>query len=155
MVTEPLVMETLKERLRAFKDALSANNITFDDSRIIIDDGLQLEKAKHGYEVMAKILKKNKPGAVFAPSDSIVFGAMNAAIEKGFKIPEDVSFMGNGNSTFAQFSNPPLTTIKQNKKKMGTRYTDKFFHDTFMYEGTMPFTLFEEVFNHKLSGFTP
>ena len=45
---------------------------------------------------------------------------MNAAVEKGFKIPDDISFMGNGNSTFAQFSNPPLTTIKQNKKKMGT-----------------------------------
>jgi DNA-binding LacI/PurR family transcriptional regulator len=119
-ITEPLVMETLKERLRAFKDALSANNIAFADRRIIIDDGLQLEKAKHGYEIMTRILKKNKPGAVFAPSDSIVFGAMNAAIERGFKIPEDISFMGNGNSTFAQFSNPPLTTIKQNKKKMGT-----------------------------------
>jgi DNA-binding LacI/PurR family transcriptional regulator len=119
-ITEPLVMETLKERLRAFKDALSANNIVIDDRKIIIDDGLQLEKARHGYEIMSEILKNNKPGAVFAPSDSIVFGAMNAAVEKGLRIPDDISFMGNGNSTFAQFSNPPLTTIKQNKKKMGT-----------------------------------
>jgi DNA-binding LacI/PurR family transcriptional regulator len=119
-ITEPLVMETLKERLRAFKDALSANNIAYDASRIIIDDGLQLDKAKHGYEIMKKILKKNKPGSVFAPSDSIIFGAMSAAVERGFNIPKDISFMGNGNSTFAQFSNPPLTTIKQNKKKMGT-----------------------------------
>lgn len=37
------------------------------------------------------------------------------------------------------------------KKKMGTRYNDRFFHDTLMYEGTMPLNLFEEVFNHKLS----
>jgi DNA-binding LacI/PurR family transcriptional regulator len=73
---------------------------------------------------MSKILEKNKPGAVFAPSDSIVFGAMNAAIERGFRIPDDISFMGNGNSTFAQFSNPPLTTIKQNKKEMGTTAMD-------------------------------
>jgi len=36
------------------------------------------------------------------------------------------------------------------KKKMGVEYTDKFFHDTLMYEGTMPFNLFEKVFNHKL-----
>jgi uncharacterized protein (DUF885 family) len=49
-----------------------------------------------------------------------------------------------------------LKELKENvKKKMGTRYTDKFFHDTLIYEGTMPLTLFEEVFNHKLSGLTP
>ncbi len=118
-ITEPLVMETLKERLRAFKDAMAANSIPVSRDNIIIDDGLQINKAKHGYEIMCDVLKKKKPGAVFAPSDSIIFGAMNAAIEKGFRIPDDISFMGNGNSTFAQYSNPPLTTIKQNKTKMG------------------------------------
>jgi LacI family transcriptional regulator len=118
-ITESLVMETLKERLRAFRDAMAANGIPLDKDNIIIDDGLQLEKAKHGYYIMCDLLKKKKPGAVFAPSDSIIFGAMNAAVEKGYRIPDDISFMGNGNSTFAQYSNPPLTTIKQNKTKMG------------------------------------
>jgi len=118
-ITEPLVMETLKERLRAFKDAMADNGIPIGEKNIIVDDGLQLEKARHGYDIMFELLKERKPGAVFAPSDSIIFGAMSAAVEKGYIIPEDISFMGNGNSTFAQYSNPPLTTIKQNKTKMG------------------------------------
>ncbi|MBU6998064.1 MAG: DUF885 domain-containing protein [Theionarchaea archaeon] len=36
------------------------------------------------------------------------------------------------------------------KAKMGSSYTDKFFHDTVLYEGTMPLALLEEVFNNKI-----
>ncbi len=35
------------------------------------------------------------------------------------------------------------------KKMMGSRFTDKFFHDTIVYEGTMPLALLEEIFEHK------
>jgi uncharacterized protein (DUF885 family) len=35
------------------------------------------------------------------------------------------------------------------KTMMGRRYTEKFFHNTLMYEGTLPLALFEKVFNHK------
>ncbi len=46
-----------------------------------------------------------------------------------------------------------LKRLKENvKEKMGHKYTDKFFHDTLLYEGTMPFSLFEEVFNYKIRG---
>jgi uncharacterized protein (DUF885 family) len=43
--------------------------------------------------------------------------------------------------------------IKQLKEKvktmMGPRFTDKFFHDTILYEGTMPIALLEEIFEYK------
>jgi uncharacterized protein (DUF885 family) len=43
--------------------------------------------------------------------------------------------------------------VKNLKKKvetmMGPVYTDKFFHDTLLYEGTMPLAFYEEVFAHK------
>jgi uncharacterized protein (DUF885 family) len=44
--------------------------------------------------------------------------------------------------------------IKDLKKKvkdtMGSRFSDKFFHDTIIYEGTMPIALMEEIFEHKI-----
>ncbi len=43
--------------------------------------------------------------------------------------------------------------VKQLKEKvrkmMGSRFTDKFFHDTILYEGTMPIAFLEEIFEHK------
>jgi len=44
---------------------------------------------------------------------------MKAAIEKGYKIPEDISFLGYENIFLSAFTNPPLTTIKHPKKEMG------------------------------------
>lgn len=37
------------------------------------------------------------------------------------------------------------------KKRMGPAYTDKFFHDTLIYQGKLPLSLFEEVFDHKIN----
>ena len=34
------------------------------------------------------------PSAVFAASDPIALGALNAAKEQGFKVPGDISFIG-------------------------------------------------------------
>ncbi|KYK30716.1 MAG: hypothetical protein AYK19_17875 [Theionarchaea archaeon DG-70-1] len=39
---------------------------------------------------------------------------------------------------------------KRIQEMMGTQYTDKFFHDTLLYEGTMPLSFFEEIFRHKI-----
>jgi len=41
------------------------------------------------------------------------------------------------------------------KKLMGSRFTDKFFHDTMLYEGTMPLALMEEIFEYKARGNAP
>ncbi|MBU7013344.1 MAG: DUF885 domain-containing protein [Theionarchaea archaeon] len=40
------------------------------------------------------------------------------------------------------------------KAKMGSSFTDKFFHDTMLYEGTMPLAFFEEVFDNKIKMLT-
>lgn len=43
-----------------------------------------------------------------------------------------------------------LKELKEKVKKMvGPRFTDKWFHDTVIYEGTMPISLLEEVFAYK------
>ena len=36
------------------------------------------------------------------------------------------------------------------RASMGPRFSDKFFHDTIIYEGTMPVALMEQIFNHKI-----
>ena len=44
-----------------------------------------------------------------------------------------------------------VKTLKEKiKKMMGSSYTDKFFHDTLIYEGTMPLTFFEDIFKNKI-----
>lgn len=118
--SEPLSLDTTIDRLNAYQDCLLANNIKLDKNKIIIDKELEINKTQRGYEIMKERLEKIKmPAAVFATSDLIIIGAMKAVIEKGYKIPDDVSFLGYENIFLSEFTNPPLTTIKHPKKNIG------------------------------------
>ena len=52
--------------------------------------------------------------AVFAPSDSVAFGAMRACAEAGARIPQDIQVLavGNGIPEYAAYSVPSLSTIE-------------------------------------------
>jgi LacI family repressor for deo operon, udp, cdd, tsx, nupC, and nupG len=49
----------------------------------------------------------------------LALGALAAAREKGFQVPEDVSVAGFDDIDFASFSDPPLTTVRVPASQMG------------------------------------
>ena len=57
--------------------------------------------------------------AVFAGNDVIAFGCIRAMMEKGIRIPEDISIIGFDNIEMSQITSPPLTTIDQPKYETG------------------------------------
>lgn len=57
--------------------------------------------------------------AIFAGNDVIAFGCMRAMMEKGIRIPEDMSIIGFDNVEMSQITSPPLTTIDQPKYETG------------------------------------
>lgn len=59
------------------------------------------------------------PTAFFADNDMIALGAMKAFIEKGYRIPEDISLIGFDDLSSSEISTPRLTTIRVFKQEMG------------------------------------
>jgi LacI family transcriptional regulator len=59
------------------------------------------------------------PSAVFAASDYIAVGILNAAAEAGVRVPEDLSLVGFDDVPFARVLRPPLTTIRQPIERLG------------------------------------
>ena len=57
--------------------------------------------------------------AVFACSDLMAIGAMEALRESGRHVPQDISVVGFDDIAPASHCSPPLTTIRQNAYKMG------------------------------------
>ncbi|MBS4205684.1 LacI family DNA-binding transcriptional regulator [Lederbergia citrea] len=73
-----------------------------------------------GYAAMKQILQKEPyPQAVFATSDMMAFGALRAINESGLKVPEDIRLIGCDDIEACQYSHPKLTTVKQDKEKLG------------------------------------
>ena len=67
-----------------------------------------------GYLAMNRLLDKaNDLTAVFAISDVMAIGAAKAIIERGLRIPEDISLMGFDDIDYAAYFNPALTTVHQ------------------------------------------
>ncbi len=59
------------------------------------------------------------PTAIFCHNDAMAIGAIQAAKKLGLKIPQDLSIVGFDDIHFAQYSDPPLTTISQPRYEIG------------------------------------
>jgi LacI family transcriptional regulator len=67
-----------------------------------------------------ELLKKKQPfTALFAQNDRIARGAINALREANLRVPQDVSIVGYDDIPEAEFSDPPLTTIRQPMQEVG------------------------------------
>jgi len=105
----PLPYSSATQRLNGYQQALQSAGIGFDETLVRYGDF----DAESGYKAMQSLLKKKTEfSAVFAASDNISFGAMEAAREAGLDIPGDVSFVGHDDIPLARFAHPPLTTIR-------------------------------------------
>ncbi|ASA26490.1 LacI family DNA-binding transcriptional regulator [Paenibacillus donghaensis] len=73
-----------------------------------------------GYAVMKQwLLSGNLPRAVFAASDLLALGAVRALKEHGLQIPGDVAIIGCDDIEACKYTSPTLTTIRQNKERLG------------------------------------
>jgi LacI family transcriptional regulator len=60
-----------------------------------------------------------RPTGVFAPSDVMAVGALDAIAGAGLRCPEDVSVVGYNDVRMARFVSPPLTTIEVPAEQLG------------------------------------
>ncbi|RIW27804.1 LacI family transcriptional regulator [Bacillus salacetis] len=73
-----------------------------------------------GYAAMKAMLQAAQlPRAVFAASDMMAMGAMRAIKEEGLNIPEDICLVGCDDIDACRYSDPQLSTVRQDKDKLG------------------------------------
>lgn len=106
------------ERENAYKDTLKKNGIEFNPQY------LAKMESDYGYRTGIRSMNyllnlKEPPTAVFAVSDIVAIGAMQAIQKAGLSIPEDVAVVGFDDLDVASLYNPPLTTIYQPKEDIG------------------------------------
>ena len=62
---------------------------------------------------------KQLPDGVFVANDNCAVGCMLAFKQKGFRIPEDIAFVGFNNDPVSLVIEPHLTTINYSGYEMG------------------------------------
>jgi LacI family transcriptional regulator len=73
-----------------------------------------------GFTAAADLLSlPGRPTALFASNDAQALGAIEAARTLGLRVPEELSVVGFDDMLAAQWSAPPLTTVRQPFAEMG------------------------------------
>lgn len=76
--------------------------------------------AHSGYVLLKEIIDHDDlPEVIFMANDSIAIGALRALHEMGIRVPEDIAIVGFNDIPTAQYTFPPLTTVKLFTELMG------------------------------------
>jgi DNA-binding LacI/PurR family transcriptional regulator len=119
-LTGPRQHGNLSDRARGFVRTLqSAENPV---QPIVLHGKFNFEG---GAELARKLLDAHPDvTAIFAANDVMAFGVVQAVLDRGLRIPEDLSLIGFDNIQFSVIVHPPLTTIHQPKYEMGSAAVD-------------------------------
>jgi len=103
-------------RVLGYREALAKHDIPIDEELIVGDSFAQ----RSGY-VATKLLLHAKAAftAIFAMSNQIALGSLQAISEEGLDIPDDVSIIAFDDSPYAPFLATPMTCVEQRNAEMG------------------------------------
>jgi DNA-binding LacI/PurR family transcriptional regulator len=118
-----LSLEVARLRVEGYRRAMSEYGVS--DQVSVVTPADYHWDYQTGYHAMRQILGDRKaPTAVFAAADQVAIGACRAIAEAGLEVPRDISVVGFDDIPAAQFSSPPLTTVRQPLKAIAGRAFD-------------------------------
>lgn len=106
---------TTMDRIAGYKDAMTEAGLAGEINIVGNDYTIQ-----NGYlESKLLLCSPKRPTAIFALSNTIGLGVIEAAREADLVIPRDLSLVGFDNNTYLDYLNPPITRICQRVEEMG------------------------------------
>src|SRR5438552_2214799 len=117
-----IIVDELQQtsRLEGFRMALREAGITLQGE--MIQQGHSTLES--GHAAAQKILAStNRPTAIFATTDWMAIGALEAIIEAGLRVPEDLSIIGLDDAVVGAHISPALTTIAIPKYQLAKEAT--------------------------------
>lgn len=107
-----------QKRFRAVEECLKEHGLTLKNSNIYSGDW-EFESGIAAFETYQLLMKK--PTAIFCMNDLMAMGFIDAALDHGLQIPEEISIIGFDNDHRCCYTRPRLTTIDLPLESMGKR----------------------------------
>lgn len=102
---------TMDPRFYYFKNSLM--NISEFDENLVINCEMN---SRSSYQEMKQYLETHRqeeyPDSIFAASDAVAPGLVKALHEKEISVPQQIGVITFNNTSFSEFSNPPLSSIE-------------------------------------------
>lgn len=116
LINGPYHYEATHHRFHGYRDALQEAGIAHDPALVRTGRWDETSGFQHTHELMAL---SDPPDAIFCCSDSLAAGAIDALLQLGVRVPEDIAIVGFDNRHFSAHQQPPLTTVALPLLEMG------------------------------------
>lgn len=98
-----------------FRTALQATGLTLH-KKWIVECEHTLKGGVAGYGALKAL--PSRPTAIVCSNDMIAIGVLRAAYMEGLRVPQDLSVIGLDDIDFAEFTLPPLSTIRLSRAEL-------------------------------------
>ena len=114
-ISGPLKLRSAQTRKAAFLASLQAHGLNSDDAWMMEGDHM----LEGGRDAMQRLLAlKRRPTAVMCSNDMTAIGVQHALFEAHLKVPDDLSLIGFDDVHMAEYTIPPLTTVRMSCKDL-------------------------------------
>ncbi len=115
-------MSTAIGRLEGYNQALSRSDLISLQGYVIAGRSADADSWSSGNEAMKKLLAIDPvPDGVFCYNDPIAIGVIDAILEAGLRVPQDIAVIGCGNLHFDKSLRVPLSSVDQQSAAIGER----------------------------------
>jgi LacI family transcriptional regulator len=112
-------------RFEGYRKALLNRGLPCPDKYVVSRQKVDINSEELGKEAMRILLNRNpRPDGVFCYNDPLAIGALEAILEEGLNIPEDIAVIGCGNLHYDRSLRVPLSSIDQHSWEIGQRAAD-------------------------------
>jgi LacI family repressor for deo operon, udp, cdd, tsx, nupC, and nupG len=115
-ISGPTSATLCKFRQQGYQQALRRAGVSMDSAYSIVGDFTFEAGALAVRQLLAL---PEPPTAIFCHNDAMAIGAIQEAKKLGLRVPQDLSIVGFDDIQFAQYCDPPLTTISQPRYEIG------------------------------------
>lgn len=106
------------ERIAAYRHAATALGLVTDAA--LVQTGL-VTYADGQAAARDMLAKAPPPTALFCTTDTLAIGALRGIHAAGKRVPEDMAVIGYGNTELTAYTEPPLTSVGQERLAVGAR----------------------------------
>lgn len=112
----PSDMMISNHRMEGFRMAVARHRRKVEEARVV---HTEFDHAAAMKSALALFRRKDRPDGIFAVSDRVAIGAMEAARKSGLAIPQDLAVVGFNDEPIASLISPTLSSVRQPAREMG------------------------------------
>lgn len=114
-----------RERLRGYKTSIEKHGESYLPEYVVYTFDYDFNSGSRAMEQLLDNCSEGEmPSAVIAASDSVAIGAISFLESKGIRVPDDISIIGFDDIELAKYYTPRLTTVKQDRAKIGEKIAE-------------------------------